>query len=92
MIWTVHYLERRSNSNATSRAFASKEEALRHACDLSYQKCVVYYVKGPNEERIDAVAITAWCKRHTTPTKPPDTSLAKFDNPVISPREGLNEP
>jgi hypothetical protein len=74
MIWTVHYLERRSNSNATSRAFASKEEALRHACDLSHQKCVVYYVKGPNEERIDAVAITAWCKRHTTLTKPPDVS------------------
>jgi hypothetical protein len=43
---------------------------LRHACDLSRQKCVVYYVKGSNEERIDAVAITAWCKRHTTPTKP----------------------
>jgi uncharacterized protein YjiS (DUF1127 family) len=55
----------------TSRAFASKEGALRHACDLSHQKCVVYYVKGPNEERIDAVAITAWCKHHTTPTKPP---------------------
>jgi hypothetical protein len=28
------------------------------------QTCVVHFVEGPNGEKIDAVAITAWCKKH----------------------------
>jgi hypothetical protein len=71
MNWTVHYFDRRLNSEFVSRAFASKEDALRQACDLTQQNCVVRFVKGPNDEKIDAVAITAWCKGHPTRKDPP---------------------
>jgi hypothetical protein len=32
--------------------------------ELMRQTCVVRFVEGPNSEKIDAVAITAWCKKH----------------------------
>jgi hypothetical protein len=70
MNWTTHYFDRRSNRDSVSRAFASKEDALRHACDLMRQNCVVRFVKGPNDETIDAVEITAWCKRRPTRKEP----------------------
>jgi hypothetical protein len=60
MNWTVHYFDRRLNRDFASRAFASKEEALRQARDLTRQNCVVRFIKGPNDEKIDAVAIAAW--------------------------------
>jgi len=71
MNWTAHYFDRRLNSDSVSRAFASKEDALRQACDLMQRNCVVRFVKGPNDEKIDAVAITAWCKRRPTRKQPP---------------------
>jgi hypothetical protein len=71
MNWTAHYFDRRLNSDSVSRAFASKEDALRQACDLMRRNCVVHFVKGPNDEKIDAVAITAWCKRRPTRKQPP---------------------
>ena len=37
---------------------------MRQACFLMQQSCVVHFVEGPNGEKIDAVAITAWCKKH----------------------------
>src|SRR3979411_1166058 len=58
MSWTAHYYDRRLNRVAVSRVFASKEDALRQACDLMMRKCVVRFVAGPNDERLDAVAIT----------------------------------
>jgi hypothetical protein len=27
------------------------------------RNCVVNFVQGPNDEKIDATTITAWCKR-----------------------------
>src|SRR4029077_6729718 len=71
MNWTTHYFDRRLNRDSVSRAFASKEDALRQACDLMRQNCVVRFVKGPNDEKIDAVAITAWCKGRPTRKDPP---------------------
>jgi len=71
MSWTAHYYDRRLNRVAVSRVFASKEDALRQACDLMIRKCVVRFVAGPNDERLDAVAITKWCKGHRTALKPP---------------------
>jgi hypothetical protein len=70
MTWTAHYFDRQLNSDAVSRACASKEDALRLACDMIRRNCIVHFVKGPNDERIDAVAITAWCKRHPTRERP----------------------
>jgi hypothetical protein len=70
MDWTAHYFDRRLNRDGISRAFASKEDALREACHLMRQNCRVHLVKGPNDETIDAVAITAWCKRHTMRKEP----------------------
>ena len=70
MSWTAHYFDPRLNRVAVSRVFASKEDALRQACDLMLRKCVVRFVTGPNEERFDAVAITKWCKGHRTALKP----------------------
>jgi hypothetical protein len=64
MTWTAHYFDPRSNREAVSRAFSSQEDAMHQACFLMRQTCVVHFVEGPNGERIDAVAITAWCKKH----------------------------
>jgi hypothetical protein len=51
-------------------SFSSKEDALRQACDLMQRKCVMRFVEGPNDEKIDAIAIVKWCKRHRTPLVP----------------------
>ena len=74
MDWIAHYFDRRLNRGSISRAFASKEDALREACDLTRRSCVVHFVQGPNDENIDAVAVAAWCKHHPwrrDPPKPP---------------------
>ena len=74
MNWIAHYFDRRLNRDSISRAFASKEDALREACDLTRGSCVVHFIQGPNDEKIDAVAIAAWCKHHPwrrDPPKPP---------------------
>jgi hypothetical protein len=70
MSWTAHYFDRRLNREGVSRACASKEDALRLACDLVRQNCIVRYVEGPNSEKIDAVEIASWCKRHPTRERP----------------------
>jgi hypothetical protein len=70
MSWTAHYFDRRLNREGVSRACASKEDALRVACDLVRQNCIVRYVEGPNDEKIDAVEITSWCKRNPTRERP----------------------
>jgi hypothetical protein len=70
MSWRAHYYDRRLKRAAVSRVFASKEDALRQACDLMLLNCVVRFVTGPNEETLDAIAITKWCKGHRTALKP----------------------
>ena len=70
MTWTTHYFDRRLNTNAISRAHATKEGALRNACDLTVQKCIVKYVQGPDNHRIGPVEIQAWCKAHKTADRP----------------------
>ena len=70
MSWTAHYFDRRLNSEGVSRACASKEDALRLACDLIYRKCIVRFITGPNDEKIEAIEITSWCKRHPTRERP----------------------
>ena len=49
MSWTAHYFGRRLNSEGVGRACASKEDALRLACDLIHRKCIVRFITGPNE-------------------------------------------
>jgi hypothetical protein len=72
MSWTAHYVDRRMNGDAISRAHATKEGALRNACDLTKQNCIVKYLQGPDNERIGPVEITAWCKAHPTADRPID--------------------
>jgi hypothetical protein len=64
MIWRVHYFDPQSNREGVSRAFASKEDALRQACYLMRKNCVARFIAGPNDKKIDAVAIARWCKKH----------------------------
>jgi len=47
MSWTAHYFDRRLNSEGVSRACASKEDALRLACDLICRR----YTRNPDRER-----------------------------------------
>lgn len=68
--WTVHYFDKRLNSEEVSRIFASKEGALRHACDLELKNCITHHIRGPNEQRILAPAISVWCRQHRSPKHP----------------------
>jgi hypothetical protein len=70
MSWTTHYFDRRLNVDAISRAHATKEGALRNACDLTLQKCVLKYVQRLDNQRIGPVEIQAWCKAHKTSAQP----------------------
>jgi hypothetical protein len=70
MSWRAHYIDHRSNGDAVSRPHATKEGALRNACDLAKQNCIVNYIRGPDNERIGPVEIAAWCKAHKTAAKP----------------------
>ena len=69
MTWTAHYFDPQLNRDAATRGFGSKDDALTVACDLIRRRCLVHFVQGPNE-KIGAVAITAWCKAHKTPERP----------------------
>ena len=71
MTWTAHYFDRRLNLEAVTRAFGSKDDALREARDLMHRKCIVHFVQGPDNEKIGAAEITAWCKKHQSPRNPP---------------------
>lgn len=70
MIWTAHYFDRRLNEDAVTRAFGSKDDALREARDLMQRKCVVHFIQGPDNEKINAAEIAAWCKKHRSPRSP----------------------
>jgi hypothetical protein len=70
MSWTAHYTDRDLNRDAVSRAYATKEGALRNACDLAQRKCLMRYVLGPDNMRIGPVEIMLWCKAHKTPARP----------------------
>jgi hypothetical protein len=72
MDWTTHYFDPRLNRDAISRGYATKEGALRNACDLTAQKCIVRYVQGPRSQRLGPVEIAAWCKAHKTMDRPID--------------------
>jgi hypothetical protein len=73
MAWTVSYFDRQLNREAVSRAFASQEDALRHARDLLQRNCLVQHVHGPSGERINTVEIATrskgggWRKRLASP-------------------------
>ena len=71
MTWTTHYFDRRLNKDSVSRAFASKEDALRQACDLTRQNCIVRFVKGPNDEKIE---LSRSLRRPTRKEPPPSKS------------------
>ena len=55
MSWTAHYFDPRLNRDAVTRAFGSKDDALRAACDLVARKCTVHSVQGTDNEKLDAV-------------------------------------
>jgi hypothetical protein len=62
MSWAAHYFDPRLNRDTITRTCASAEDALRLACDLIRRNCRVYFIQGPENERIHAVAIADWCK------------------------------
>jgi hypothetical protein len=66
MSWTAHYFDPRLNCDAVTRAFGSKDDALRAACDL----VAVHSVQGTDKEKLEAVAIMKRCKGHRTALKP----------------------
>jgi hypothetical protein len=47
------------NSDVVTRAFGSKGDALLASCDLVRRKYIVRFVQGPDNEKIDAVAVIA---------------------------------
>jgi hypothetical protein len=70
MTWTAHYFDPQLNRDAVTRGFGSKDDALTAACDLIHRKCMVHFIQGPENEKIHAAAITAWCKAHKTRERP----------------------
>jgi len=68
--WIAHYFDRRLNADAVTRPCATKEGALRLACDLMYRECPVQFIQGP-EDVIPAVEIAKWCKAHPTSDRRP---------------------
>ena len=67
MTWTAHYFDPGLNRDAVTRSFGSKDDALREARDLMHRKCIVHFIHGPDNEKIHAVEITVWCKKHPAP-------------------------
>ena len=57
-------MDRRLNRDAVSRSCATKEDALRLACDLMRRECRVHFIEGPANEKVRAVEILKWCKAH----------------------------
>ena len=72
MDWVVHYFDRKLNRESISREHPSRDRALRNACDLLPQQCEVRYIEGPQQERVDAPTIYAWCKANRTAERPKD--------------------
>jgi hypothetical protein len=70
MSWTAHYFDRRLNREAVTRSCTSREDALRLACDLIRRECIVRFVQGADSEKINAIAVTAWCKGYPTRDRP----------------------
>jgi hypothetical protein len=72
MTWIAHYFDPHLNRESVTRSCSSREGALRLACDLIRQKCLVHFVQGPEAEKISPVAIADWCRIHpTTDRRPP---------------------
>lgn len=71
MSWIAHYFDPRLNRDAITRTCASREDALRLACDLIRRNCRVYFIQGPENEKIHAVAIAVWCKAHPSKDRRP---------------------
>jgi hypothetical protein len=72
MDWVVHYFDRKLNRESISREHPSRDRALRNACDLLRQQCEVRYIEGPQQARVDAPTIYAWCKANRTAERPKD--------------------
>ena len=60
MNWTAHYLDRRLNRDVVTRSCATKEDALRLACDLMRRDCRVHFIMGPENQKVLAVEIIRW--------------------------------
>jgi hypothetical protein len=71
MSWTAHYFDPKLNRDSVTRGCTSREGALRLACDLMRQRCRVYFIQGPGDEKVDAVAVVDWCKAHPTSDRRP---------------------
>jgi hypothetical protein len=56
-----HYWDEINNRNIRSSEISAREDAMRKACSLMREGCVVSHVAGPNGERVDIVDIRAWC-------------------------------
>ena len=63
MAWFVHYWDEINNRNICSSEISAREDAMRKACSLMREGCVVSHVAGPNGER-SIVDIRAWCSAH----------------------------
>jgi hypothetical protein len=72
MDWVVHYFDRRLGRVSVSRQHSSKQSALRQACDLLIRQCEIYYIQGPQMQRLQAPVVYAWCKANRTAERPSD--------------------
>jgi hypothetical protein len=70
MNWTVQYFDPRLNRTETSREFSSKEAAMHRGCDLLQQGMRIDEVRGPDDCKIGAAALTTWCKSHRSLERP----------------------
>ena len=53
MAWFVHYWDEINNRNICSSEISAREDAMRKACSLMREGCVVSHVAGPNGDRVD---------------------------------------
>jgi hypothetical protein len=79
--WRVHYFDPRLNRDSVTRPCDSPETALRLACDLMRRACQVNFIQGPENEKIDAVAVVDWCKAHPTRDRRPPLDNDRIARP-----------
>jgi len=84
MAWEVHYFDTRKKKNAVAADLSTKEMALRYACTLEAEKCLVRLIDGPGE-RIKAYDVVEWCNKHWSGTKNPS---GKFGFMTMHLRQG----
>ena len=64
MAWEVHYFDTKKKKRDFLPNFSSREEALRYACTLEADNCLVQFIAGPAGERVMPFELVDWCKKY----------------------------